>query len=205
MVSSNPWVDVRLKVPPQQRPKPFSRREVKAIIQGFRDDRHYCYYADFVEFLFGTGCRTGEAIGLQWKHVADDCSSCWIGEIVSRGQRKAVKSYRPRTIPLTPYLQQMLLSRRPKPIDPNALVFPGPKGAAIVDSNFRKRAWVKVLESAGVPYRKPYISRSTLISHALDQGLNPVNLAELTGHDVDTLYKNYAGVIDRSMLPDILS
>jgi integrase len=59
-VSSNPWVKAkqRIKVPPRQKPKPFSSEEIGAIIQAFRTDRHYACYADFVEFLFGTGCRT---------------------------------------------------------------------------------------------------------------------------------------------------
>lgn len=205
LVNSNPWEGVRLKVPPQQRPKPFTLTEIQAIVQCFRSDRYYAHYADFVEFLFGTGCRTGEAIGLQWKHVADDCSSCWIGEIVSRGNRKPVKGYQPRTIPLTDRLQSMLMERRSRSADGEDLVFPGPKGSAIDDNNFRKRIWKKILEKAGVLYRKPYISRSTLISHALNQGMNPVNIAELTGHDVDTLYRNYAGAIGRSQLPDILT
>jgi hypothetical protein len=34
----------------------------------------YSYYAPFVEFLFLTGCRPSEAIGLQWKHVISDYS-----------------------------------------------------------------------------------------------------------------------------------
>ncbi len=50
-------------------PKPFTSEEIKAIIQGFEQDRYYSHYAGFVEFLFGTGCRTGEAIGLCWKHL----------------------------------------------------------------------------------------------------------------------------------------
>jgi integrase len=75
ILESNPWSDlvVRVKIPPKQKSKPFTLEEIRAIIESFRSDRYYDYYADFVEFLFGTGCRTGEAIGLRWGNLSDDC------------------------------------------------------------------------------------------------------------------------------------
>ncbi len=110
----NPWKEMplRVRVPPKQMPRPFSREEINAIIQAFRTNQYYCHYADYVEFLFGTGCRTAEAIGLQWKHLNHNCSSVWIGESLTRGVRKATKTNRDRTVTLTPKLQQMLLARR---------------------------------------------------------------------------------------------
>jgi integrase len=105
----------------------------------------------------------------------------------------------------------MLLNRRPIGFTPEDLVFPAPQGGAIRlrrccainDHNFRNRAWKLVLEEKGIPYRKPYTTRHTLVSHALEKGINPVNVAELTGHNVRTLYQNYAGVIGILKLPDI--
>ncbi len=202
----NPWTEVakRVKVPPKQKSKPFSKEEIKAIVQGFRTDRNYSHYADYVEFLFGTGVRTGEAIGLRWKHLSDDCSTVWIGESVSRGIRKSTKTNRARTISLTTRLQAMLLNRKPTNADPDGLVFTSAKGNIIDDHNFRNRAWIKVLTRLGIDYRKPYTTRHTLISHALDLGMNPVNVAQLTGHDVRTLYENYAGNVNsRSLLPEL--
>lgn len=70
LVEVNPWTDVvkRFKLPPKQKPKPFTLSEIQKIIQTFKDSPYYSYYTDYVEFLFGTGCRTAEAIGLCWKH-----------------------------------------------------------------------------------------------------------------------------------------
>ncbi|MEM9151192.1 MAG: site-specific integrase, partial [Cyanobacteria bacterium P01_F01_bin.3] len=60
-----------------------------------------------------------------------------------------------------------------------------------------------VLAESGVDYRKPYNTRHTFISHALDMGMNPVEVAQLTGHDVQTLYENYAGSVNsRPRLPE---
>jgi len=39
----------RIKLAPKQMPKPFSREEI-GVIQGFRTDRYYHPYTDFVEF-----------------------------------------------------------------------------------------------------------------------------------------------------------
>lgn len=202
----NPWAICadRIKIPPKQLLKPFTLEELTAIVQAFRTDRYYHHYTDYVEFLFGTGCRTGEAIGLRRKHISDDCLTVWIGEIVTRGARKPAKRNRARTITLSAKIQKLLLSRRPSNPNPNDLVFTSPTGKAIDDRNFRNRAWVTVLTRLGIDYRKPYNTRHTLISHALDLGMNPVTVAQLTGHDVETLYKNYAGNVNsRPVLPEL--
>ena len=207
IVESDPWKPLikRVKVPPKQMPKPFTSEEIKAIIKGFDQDKYYSHYAGFVEFLFSTGCRTGEAVGLCWKHLNEDCSTVWIGESLSRGIRKATKTNRARTITLTARLRSLLLSMRSENLDLALPVFTSPKGNPIDDHNFRNRAWKSVLSKVGVEYRKPYNTRHTLISHALNQGMNPVEVAQLTGHDVQTLYENYAGNVNsRPRLPEII-
>jgi integrase len=206
LVDKNPWSELvsRVKVPPKQKPKPFTREEVGAIVEAFRTDRYYSQYYPFVMFLFGTGCRTGEAIGLRWKHVSDDCNTVWIGESLSRGVRKATKTNKSRTVGLTEKLREILISIKPTKPDPDALVFTTSKGNAIDDHNFRNRAWKKILAQLEIDYRKPYNTRHTLISHALDMGLSPIAVADLTGHDVETLYQNYAGVVNsKTQLPSL--
>ena len=71
-------------------------------------------------------------------------------------------------------------------------------------NNFRNRAWEPILNHLNIKYRKPDITRHTFISHALDRGMNPVDVAAMTGHDVQTLYENYAGsVSSRLRLPEL--
>jgi len=57
------------------------------------------------------------------------------------------------------------------------------------------RAWRIVLKAQGIAYRNPYNTRHTFISHALEAGLSPVEVASITGHNVKTLFENYAGLI----------
>lgn len=198
VIESNPWPGLKkqVKVAPKQAPKPFTKDEIVLIIEGFQSDRHYSHYTDFVCFLFGTGVRTGEAIGLQWQHVSEDCSHVWIGESISRGVQKTTKTNKDRTVPLTPKLRELMRHRKPQVTEPGGLVFPSPKGLPIDDHNFRNRAWVAVLKKVGVPYRKPYNTRHTFISHCLESGMNPAVVSQITGHNLETLFKNYAGVVN---------
>lgn len=206
IVETNPWQDLQKEVreSPKQPPKPFTKEEVRAILAAFKIHSQYKHYADFVEFMFLTGVRTAEAIGLRWQHINDDFSSVWIGESLSRGVRKSTKTNKARYVPLNDKLKVLLKSRKPENYHPDDLVFPSPDGLAIDDHNFRNRAWVKVLELAGVEYRKPYNTRHTFVSMCLEAGMNPVIVASITGHDVQTLYRNYAGcVVSRPSVPEL--
>jgi len=206
LVTDNPWKDTlrSVKVPPKQKPKPFTHSEVKAILQGFQSSRHYNHYVDFVAFLFSTGCRLGEAIGLQWQHLSEDCGKVWIGESMSRGgKRKSTKTNRSREFKLPAKLQATLLARHQNQ-SPDALVFPSPAGKHIDDHNFCRRAWRSVLLTAKVPYRHPYNCRHTYISHALAAGCKPMAIAEMTGHDPKVLFSRYAADIGGGLqAPDL--
>ena len=208
LVTINPWAEPlkTVAVPPMQKPKPFSQAEIAAILKAFRTGKHFSHYADFVEFRFGCGCRVQEAIGLQWKHLSEDCSTIWIGEAVSRSKvRKSTKTNRARQITLSPRLQQILLARRPADWQPDGLVFPAPEGGLLNDSNFSQRVWKKLLTEIKIPYRKFNSARHTFTSHALASGVKPMTVAEIAGHDPEVLFKHYASEIDGGLkLPDVL-
>ncbi len=127
LVEDNPWGEVikRVKVPPIQKVKPFSKIEVAKILKAFEESPDYSYHTDFVRFLFSTGCRLGEAIGLCWGHLTDDCSKAWIGESMSLGIRKATKTNTSREFKLSPNIQKMLLARRPEQCGAEDLVLEG--------------------------------------------------------------------------------
>jgi len=206
IVETNPWQDLQKQVreAPKQPPKPFTKDEVRAILAAFKTHLQYKHYADFVEFMFLTGVRTAEAIGLRWQHISEDFASVWIGESLSRGVRKSTKTNKARYIPLNDKLKMLLRARIPEDYQPDDLVFPSPDGLPIDDHNFRNRAWVKILEHAGIEYRKPYNTRHTFVSMCLEAGMNPVVVASITGHDVQTLYRNYAGcVVSRPSVPEL--
>jgi integrase len=170
----------------------FSVHDVGLIKAGFL--AHEPEYADFVAFLFGSGCRLGEAVALKWSAV--DTKTVWIGEsITGEFRNKTTKTGRARTILLSPSMATMLTERRerlkPSPTD---FVFPNNDGTPIGHIEHRHR-WKTVLKKVKVPYLRPYTTRATAISHALEAGATPVDIAAQTGHSVTTLLENYAGVI----------
>jgi integrase len=195
LVTTNPWQELQVRTPPKQRPKAFTKDEVQRILKGFEESRYYRHYTDYVRFKFATGCRTGESNGLRWRHLNEDCTVVWFGEAHTHGQFKDTKTGKAREVKLSGALAEMLRSRMPENVDPDALVFPAPKGGAMNEQNFSERGWTKVLNAVGVPYRVPYNTRHTFVSHALEAGMSPVEVAAITGHDVKTLYEHYAGLI----------
>jgi integrase len=64
VTEANPWTAqiARVKPQPKQKVKPFTIAEIRVILSAFECDRYYHHYFCFVAFLFGTGCRLGEAI-----------------------------------------------------------------------------------------------------------------------------------------------
>lgn len=202
LLTGNPWGEVlrSVKVPPKQRPKPFTKSEVEAILDGFRTSPVYGYYVDFVEFLFSTGCRPGEAIALQWKNLSDDCSVVWIGQSFTRnGERKPTKTNRARRFRLPKRVQSMLKDRC-EGRSPDALVFPARRGGRIDDHNFCTRAWVQILAESRVEYQSPYHCRHTFISHSLERGMAPVTLAEIVGNSVKVLLEHYAADVNGGLM-----
>lgn len=195
LVSENPWKELKVRLSPKQMPKPFTLNEVKTIIQAFRAHPRYQHYADYVQFKFETGCRTGEVNGLRWRHLSHEYSVVWFGESHTHGQFKETKTGKARDFKLADSTSAMLRHRSLNGANPDALVFPAPKGGAIDEGNFAEREWGKILEDCNISYLRPYCTRHTFISHCLEQGMKPVTVAQMTGHNVKTLFERYAGLI----------
>ncbi|ESA38092.1 site-specific recombinase [Leptolyngbya sp. Heron Island J] len=193
LVADNPWKNVRVKAPPKQRPRPFTQDEYRRILEAFAE--HHPHYLDFVKFLMGVGCRPGEAAGLRWGHLSDGCDRIWIGESWGRGERKPTKTNRDRAFKLSADLVEMLRKRQPTKVRPDDLVFTSAEGNPIDDHNFRRRHWTPALDIASVPYRKPYNTRHSFISQALDQGWSVSEIASITGNSEETILRHYTGSV----------
>lgn len=67
LLSYNPWAKIKPRKTAKEIVKPFSQEEATRIIVGF--EQSYPAWVPFTKFLFLSGCRMSEAIGLLWKHV----------------------------------------------------------------------------------------------------------------------------------------
>lgn len=108
LVSENPWQDLKVRQRPKQMPKPFTLDEVKVIIKAFSLHSRHRHYANYVQFKFETGCRTGEANGLRWRPFSQDYSVVWFGESHTHRQFKDTKTGKARDFKLADSTTVML-------------------------------------------------------------------------------------------------
>jgi integrase len=187
-----------IKPPPRAKVECFSAAEIRLILQGFQSDPVYSFYYDLVLFLFSTGCRPGEAFGLRWRNVSEDFRQVTIREGAAKGRpRTTTKTGFARVVYLGDATTAMFRDRHSRfNATPDDRVFPAPRGGIISDHTFRRRAWKTVLETVGVPYRKPYAMRHSAASFAFERGENPAAIAEQLGHSLEIFLSTYVHSTD---------
>lgn len=186
----------------------FSSDDINAIIYALENNLYsqkyspipHSYYANYIKFLFATGCRPEEAIALQWQHIAPDCTRIYFRDAIpsDTGIRGETKTGKARSFPCNPKLQIFLKEIKPEDFKPECLVFPGPRGNVIDSHNFLNRVWspvVKALVSAGKVerYLPQYNIRHTFVTLALEHGLDAKDVARLVGNSPEVIYRHYAG------------
>lgn len=200
---------------------PFSKQEREVVIEAFRSHTKYNCYAPFVQFLFLTGCRTSEAIGLKWKHIAPDCSRITFSEAVvsvpSGKIRKGLKNQDKRVFPCNKQLQTFLLSIKPDPSAEDAPVFTSMKGNEVNICTFYM-VWhggkhggkhctgvVEQLANEGKidHYRPQYQTSHTFITLCIDAGIDAKDVARWVGNSPEVIYRHYAGNKRDLQVPEI--
>jgi integrase len=135
---------------------------------------------------------------LRWMSVSAEFDTVLFSASVSRGHdRGTTKNGEERTVVLPLTVRTMLRSRyQATNPEPDALVFPAPKGGYLNDNRFRGKIWKPVLESCGVEYRYPYNLRHSGVSHAAAAGAGLAELSAQTGHSKKVLLNTYLHSVD---------
>lgn len=222
MITDNPFTgmseDIKLPKHDSDTIDPFSKVEMNIIIKAFEETRPH--YAPFVKFLFWTGCRTGEAIALQWKHINPECTQITFTESYDSqlNIRKGTKTGKTRKFPCNNQVRELLLSIRPDAPNPDQTVFTSPTGCIINNNKFSTQIWkgtrmgkkfykgvIQILLEEGKieRYRCPYNTRHTFITLMLEQGLTVTTVAKLVGNSPEIILKHYAGNTVPLTLPEI--
>jgi integrase len=216
LIPENPFegMSQELKVPKsstkseEEAIDPFSPEERDLVIQTFAEHKHYKYYTAFIAFLFKTGCRPSEAVALQWKHISHDFTTISFEDAVINChgrllRRKGLKTQQSRKFPANPTLQTLLREHQPPEYQPEDLVFPSPDNKFIDFHNFRNRGWITILQILPqIHYRKPYQTRHTFITLALENGLDAKDVARLVGNSPEMICKHYAGRKRELIVPE---
>lgn len=186
---------------------PFSKYERDAIVAAFRDNSHYKHYANYVQFLFLTGARPSEVIALQWKHITNK-SICFEQAVVRSPDglilKQGLKTQNKRMFPVNAQLLQLLDGMREDlEVKPDDLVFPAPTGKWIDIHNFRNRAWKTIINSLDIQYRKPYQTRHTFVTMALEADVSIPQIARWVGNSPQVIMECYAGTIRKVAVPEL--
>ncbi len=227
LIASNPFVKMAQHIKESRTQEtdgedidPFTAQERDAIIEAFENNRYYKHYTNFVRFLFMTGCRTGEAIALQWKHINPEITEITFSESFSShfSLRKDTKNHKSRKFPINAQLKALLESIKPKICNPEDLVFPSPTGREIDGHNFLNRAWKGyknrhgnqvdgivtqlVKEGKVGRYRCQYNTRHTFITMALESNVSVPQVAKWVGNTPEIIIKHYAGTLRQVQVPE---
>jgi len=188
----------------------WTAEEVVTILNITKAKQPFLY--PLMLFLFQTGCRRGEALGLQWRDVDFRRGKIKIrrSKVIGENRTKTPKSGKARTVPLHPILAAALghlLAQQKKagPWDTRCQVFLSPMGLAWDEHNLAKR-WRHIRSAAqdvGVRPLRMHDTRHTFATHALESGKSIKWVQEVLGHaKPETTLGIYAHVLqglDESM------
>jgi integrase len=155
--------------------------------------------ATLLSMLAYSGLRPGEALALQWRDIREQ--TILVERALSLGQEKDTKTSAHRTVrllaPLAADLREWQL-RSGRPSD-HALIFPSKKGGPWTLSayqSWRRRAFKRALNRAGVAHGRPYDLRHSFASLLLHEGRSVIYVARQLGHDARLTLGTYGHVID---------
>ncbi len=219
LISQNAWSTFSKKLPPlpenQRAEKFFLPQEVDLILSAFRTNKfnspssayEHSHYADLVEFLFLTGCRPQDAIGLTVGQVYSNY--ILFDRAITNGEVVVPKNEKSRRFPINIPLRELLSRRMLTGKASDTLVFPSIKGYPLNLPTFR-RVWKKIVTSLVIEkkvrfYLPPYNLRNTAITLYSEAGIADKTLARLMGTSTEMIEQHYKGVrdIESIQLPEI--
>lgn len=146
-------------------------------------------YGIFFMFLFYTGIRKGEGIGLQWRNVDLSkneiciCEQLYYDKDQHIYRLAEVKNSRPRTIALNQHAREILL-RRQAAVDSHNLdgfVFTTSQGTHLCPTTLHK-CFKRVAASIGKPNLRIHDLRHNFASMSLAAGVDIKSLQDTLGH-----------------------
>lgn len=237
-IKTNPFADLppikKVKGTKNLSNEPFTIPEVIEIINAFRNNIYmnwgaldlinsknkfpqskrkysHSFYANYVAFMFLTGCRPEEAAAIQTK----DIHKAYIN--IQRAYRadikldKKTKNEKIKRFPINAQLQEILDKQLLNCI-PNSddYLFKSITGKRFNYHQFSQRAWKTVLNGLLVDnkirkYLPPYNCKHSFMTHALANDIHAKTLEAWTGVSANVIMSNYAGFIDNVKPPALYS
>jgi integrase len=142
-----------------------------------------------------TGLRLGEFLAL--KEAEFDGKAFHPHATVHEGEFMASSPQKnqERSVPVPPTLAK-LISRHPRPAE-SELLFPTPRGKLWRESNFYRDVWVPAKLATGLD-PTPHELRHSYVTNLRAAGIDDADLAEIAGHEVETMIAVYTHALERS-------
>lgn len=157
----------------------FTIEEMQNIITNCSDIQMKNFYM----FLFTTGVRGGEAIGLEWENVDFKNKTININSQIGRGVISSPKWNSFRTIPIIDSLLPFLEKQFELTGKNNTYLFLNKRGTNFWDiSKIRANYWTKDLLKLNISYRKIHQTRHTFCSTMISAGEDINYVSKIAGH-----------------------
>jgi len=153
-------------------------------------------YRNIAEIMMMTGMIASGIAGLRKEDIRDN--KIHIVNSISRKREKSdLKTpYRILTFPMTKAVRKRVDLALAKAV--GKYLFSAKRGGIFEAGKFRRYSWRIAREKAGVPYRKPYITRHTFAAWSLVVGLDKNRLVSLMGHgSKQMIYEVYGKYVER--------
>ena len=152
-------------------------------------------YENQFRFMLQTGLRTGELVGLEWRHVDFENRVLTIEQSMEYrykvgewrlGPPKSQSGY--RTIPLTDEAIRILKAQKEKnkkikhiPEEWKGFIFLSRKGEPVKNSTY-DTALFKICDKVGIERFSMHVLRHTFATRCIEAGMKPKTLQKLLGH-----------------------
>lgn len=199
LADTNPWLRLGVRATDPRVTK--ARRVVRTF--SWQDMHAFAAAAGpheaMVRVLADGGLRLGELLALERRDLSDGvlrvARTAHEGRILDGTKNDHGQANAGRDVPVPPALAAMLRSLAPRIDTP--LLFPTPSGRVWRERNFRRDVWQPARKRTGMDIR-PHEMRHSYVSLMRAAGVDPADLAEITGHSVETLHGHYTHALRRS-------
>lgn len=149
---------------------------------------------NYIDFMFWTGLRTSEGLGLHWPQVGLATKTVLVRKGLVEGKHTdRTKTGVTREVDLNPVALAALERQAKWSRMRGTVVFTHPMtGEGWEREQQIWDIWVPALKRLGVRYRRPYNMRHTYATVMIMAGLKPSYVADQLGHSVQVLFERYA-------------
>jgi integrase len=163
----------------------FEPEELASVLRHLPD-----YFRGPVRFMYATGWRLQETLGLEWRQV--DFREGWIRLEAAGGTKRADS----RTFPFTVELRELLEERKAAAAElrrEHGTITPwvfwrGRKGRRLVA---HYKSWKEACRKAGIPGRLVHDFRRTAVRNLVRAGVPEKVAMQMTGHKTRTIFERY--------------